>query len=59
MTVPPCCEMHNRNCEPPGDLCCGHCTEFHHGWHRCYLDEDWTGHHGRPEQCVLATENAH
>lgn len=29
--APPCCSMHNQHCEPPGDLCCGSCTEVHHG----------------------------
>lgn len=26
-----CCEMHNRYCEPPGDLCCRWCSETRHG----------------------------
>lgn len=25
-----CCEMHNINCEPPGDLCCDDCGELNH-----------------------------
>lgn len=25
-----CCDMHNRHCEPPGDLCCRECTEAAH-----------------------------
>lgn len=25
-----CCDWHNRSCEPPGDLCCGDCTEASH-----------------------------
>lgn len=29
-----CCDMHNRNCEGPGDLCCWSCTEDDHPWHR-------------------------
>lgn len=52
MNDEPCCEWHNRNCEPPSELCCGDCTEYHHGWHRCHLGEDWTGHHGHPEECI-------
>lgn len=28
-----CCDLHNRNCEPPSELCCGECTEAHHGIH--------------------------
>jgi hypothetical protein len=32
-THPPCCDLHGRNCEPPGDLCCENCTEARHvGW---------------------------
>jgi hypothetical protein len=27
----PCCDMHNRNCEPPYELCCERCTEAAHG----------------------------
>lgn len=26
-----CCECHNINCEPPGDLCCFDCPEVDHG----------------------------
>jgi hypothetical protein len=33
----PCCSMHNRNCEPPSELCCERCTEYHHGPHICAL----------------------
>ncbi|HEV2376223.1 MAG TPA: hypothetical protein VGS19_29140 [Streptosporangiaceae bacterium] len=29
----PCCDLHGRNCEPPGDLCCGECTEANHPNH--------------------------
>lgn len=25
-----CCETHNTNCEPPGDLCCSGCPEVDH-----------------------------
>jgi hypothetical protein len=25
-----CCDMHNRHCEPPADLCCRDCTEAAH-----------------------------
>lgn len=45
-----CCDMHNRNCEPPGDLCCGECTEARHaGW----VNEDGRQQHGHPfgEKC--------
>lgn len=29
----PCCDLHGRNCEPPSELCCEHCTEARHaGW---------------------------
>jgi hypothetical protein len=29
----PCCDLHNVHCEPPGDLCCGRCTEARHPQH--------------------------
>jgi hypothetical protein len=29
-TVPACCDLHGRNCELPGDLCCQDCTEVRH-----------------------------
>lgn len=29
---PRCCEFHNRNCEPPSELCCERCTEAAHGF---------------------------
>lgn len=28
-----CCDLHGRNCEPPGDLCCENCTEADHPAH--------------------------
>lgn len=28
-----CCDLHNRNCEPPSELCCWRCTESQHPWH--------------------------
>lgn len=30
----PCCDLHNRNCEPPSELCCERCTEGAHPGHR-------------------------
>lgn len=33
-----CCGLHGRNCEPPGELCCEHCTEQRHF--------DWTDARG-------------
>jgi hypothetical protein len=45
-----CCDFHNRTCEPPSELCCGDCTEFHHGMHQCG-PQFRLGHHGQP--CVL------
>lgn len=45
-----CCDMHNRNCEPPSELCCENCTEARHaGW----TDERGTPRHGHPrgEKC--------
>lgn len=29
-----CCDLHNRNCEPPCELCCEECTEAAHPGHR-------------------------
>lgn len=40
----PCCDMHNRHCEPPADLCCGGCTEVRHPDHPAGV------------ACVLAAE---
>ncbi|HEU4543315.1 MAG TPA: hypothetical protein VFR23_19450 [Jiangellaceae bacterium] len=38
---PPCCDLHNRNCEPPSELCCWACTEANHPNHlpreRCVM----------------------
>lgn len=31
---PRCCGLHGRNCEPPGELCCGDCTEADHPGHQ-------------------------
>ncbi len=28
--IAPCCDMHNRHCEPPADLCCHTCPEAGH-----------------------------
>lgn len=28
-----CCDLHGRNCEPPSELCCRHCTEASHPEH--------------------------
>jgi hypothetical protein len=40
-----CCDMHNRSCEPPGDLCCSACTEARHaGW----VDERGAQRYGHP-----------
>lgn len=30
----PCCEFHDRNCEPPSELCCRECIERDHPGHR-------------------------
>ena len=36
-----CCDLHNRNCEPPSELCCRDCTEANHPMHspgeRCVM----------------------
>ena len=32
-TCPNCCDLHNRNCEPPSELCCFDCTEAVHPDH--------------------------
>jgi hypothetical protein len=36
-----CCDLHGVHCEPPGDLCCVHCTEAFHGL-------PWWYDHSRP-----------
>lgn len=41
LNLGPCCDLHNRNCEPPSELCCGHCTEASHP------------NHPPGEQCVM------
>ncbi len=28
-----CCDLHNRHCEPPSELCCWQCTEAGHPEH--------------------------
>lgn len=33
MNATACCDLHNQHCEPPGDLCCGDCTEGTHPLH--------------------------
>jgi hypothetical protein len=36
-----CCDMHNRHCEPPSELCCEYCAEAFHPKHAvmpCVLD---------------------
>jgi hypothetical protein len=50
----PCCDLHNRNCEPPSELCCSGCTEFHHGMHADppNYDRTLTSHHDG-SSCVL------
>lgn len=49
-----CCDLHNRHCEPPYDLCCGDCSEVHHGWHACDGYDFAISHHDG-SQCVLAS----
>jgi hypothetical protein len=39
---PACCDLHNRHCEPPGDLCCGSCTEINHPQHPAGVQCTWT-----------------
>lgn len=48
----PCCDLHNRNCELPSELCCEQCTEARHGG---WTDErgNWRHGHPRGEECVL------
>jgi hypothetical protein len=46
-----CCDLHGRNCEPPGDLCCEDCTEARHaGW----TDERRVRRYGHPAGEVCA-----
>jgi hypothetical protein len=48
-----CCDMHNRNCEPPSELCCGECTEIHHGIHADPPNFDRTlGRHHDGSVCI-------
>lgn len=40
---PRCCDMHNRHCEAPSELCCAACSEVEHPEHRhseCVLTPD-------------------
>jgi hypothetical protein len=41
-----CCDMHNRNCEPPSELCCWRCTEAAH--------DNFPVPHADGSACVLA-----
>lgn len=43
----PCCDMHNRHCEPPSELCCHHCTEAAH--------DSFPIRHADGSRCVLDT----
>jgi hypothetical protein len=51
-----CCESHNINCEPPGDLCCRACPEVDH-YHAL------TNEHPHPvcvlDPCVCRSEVEH
>jgi hypothetical protein len=38
----PCCDMHNRHCEPPSELCCWQCTEADHPRHPQGVVCTWT-----------------
>jgi len=48
MTNQPCCDMHNRHCEPPGDLCCRRCTEASH--------DSFPVRHADSTACVLTCD---
>lgn len=41
----PCCEMHNRHCEPPSELCCRWCSEAAH--------DSFPFRHADSSRCVL------
>lgn len=43
-----CCDSHNIHCEPPGDLCCGMCTEVSH--------DTFPIRHADGTTCVLAAD---
>lgn len=47
-----CCDMHNVNCEPLGELCCDGCAEAHHyrGLEHSPCVLDW---------CDCSTEQQH
>lgn len=49
--TPPCCDLHGRNCEPPGDLCCESCTEARHGFWTDTSGRTWRYGHPPGEQC--------
>ena len=52
-----CCDMHNAHCEPPSELCCGDCTEIHHGMHSCGdVSGLVAGSHHDGSACVLMTD---
>ena len=50
----PCCDLHGSNCEPLSELCCGDCTEAHHGMHADppHYDRTLSSHHDG-SRCVL------
>lgn len=48
-----CCDMHNEHCEPPSELCCNLCPEFHHGLHGCGPDKRTMTSHHDGSVCVL------
>ena len=41
----PCCDLHGRNCEVPGELCCEGCTEARH---LAWTDDRGVGRYGHP-----------
>lgn len=45
----PCCDLHNRNCEFPEELCCRWCTEAAHN--------TYPTRHNDGSRCVLEQEN--
>lgn len=51
-----CCELHNVNCEPQGDLCCDDCAEIDH-------NHSLTGERDHPvcvlDPCICTSEQQH
>jgi hypothetical protein len=54
--TPMCCSLHNMHCEPPGELCCANCAEWHHGLHADWPNGLTLSSHHDGSRCVLPHE---